>query len=160
MVKAIHAPLPAGVIAPVLTRAAGVAEIAARLPRATATVAVRITSDRELRRLNREFANEDHVTDVLSFAGEGDHLGDIAISWPAVLRQAAEFGHPETTELAVLCVHGLLHLLGWDHVTLEQQEEVSRLTLAALRRSRVAPGIKRVWSGYTRTKGLRHSPRA
>jgi rRNA maturation RNase YbeY len=160
VVKAVRAPVPTDVIEPVLAKAIQVPEIGARLGPAAATIAVRITSDRELRRLNREFAGEDHVTDVLSFAGPGDHLGDIAISWPAVVRQSAEYGHPTATELALLCVHGLLHLLGWDHATLEEQQEVSRLTFAALERSGLSPAMKRVWSGYTRTEGLRRSPRA
>jgi len=66
-----------------LNRAARVAEVAARLPVGGASVAVRITTDEELASLNRVFAGEEHATDVLSFAGEGEHLGDIAISWPA-----------------------------------------------------------------------------
>jgi probable rRNA maturation factor len=160
VVKAVRATVPVDVAAKVLVRALEVPEIAARFPQGAVTVAVRITSDRELRRLNREFAREDHVTDVLSFEGQDGHLGDLAISWPAVLRQADEHGHAEATELAVLCVHGLLHLLGWDHATPAQRNEVSRLTRAALRRSRITPVMKRIWSGYTRTEGLRRSPRA
>jgi probable rRNA maturation factor len=112
-----------------------VAEIAARLPEGEAAVAVRIASDASLRRLNRTYAREDHATDVLSFAGSGDHVGDIAISWPAVVRQAAEFGHDEKTEVALLVVHGLLHLLGWDHATAAERKEMNRLTVAALDRS-------------------------
>lgn len=144
----------------VLTRAATVPEVAARLPGDKRTVAIRITTDEEMARLNRDYAGDDRVTDVLSFAGEGDHLGDIAISWPAAVRQAAEYGHDDKTEVAMLAVHGLLHLLGWDHETAAERREVSRLTIAALDRSRIKPGRKWVWSGYTRVKGLRRSPRA
>src|SRR5262249_25839207 len=78
---------------------------------------IRVTGDRELRRLNREFLGEDHATDVLSFpSGDlpGGYLGDLALSWPAVLRQAEGFGHAPEVEAALLAVHGLLHLLGWD----------------------------------------------
>lgn len=161
VVKAVRANAPTEVIAAVLLRAAGVREISARLPRAAVSVAVRVTSDRELKRLNREFAGDDHATDVLSFAGDGSaHLGDIAISWPAVERQAAEFGHPEAAELALLCVHGLLHLLGWDHATPEGYEEMSRLSIDVLRPLGLKPPVKRIWSGYTRGEGLRRSPRA
>jgi probable rRNA maturation factor len=120
----------------VLARAAIVPEIGARLP-SGASVAVRLTSDAELRRLNRTYAGEDHATDVLSFAGSGDHLGDIAISWPATVRQSQEYGHPESTELALLAVHGLLHLAGWDHVSLGERKEMNRLTVAALKASRI-----------------------
>jgi probable rRNA maturation factor len=82
--------------------------------------------------LNRDFAGHDSATDVLSFAGSDAHLGDLAISWPMVLRQAREFGESEQTELSLLCVHGLLHLLGWDHDTAAERNEMTRITLAAL----------------------------
>ena len=100
---------------------------------------MRISGDRELRRLNSRYLGEDHATDVLSFPsgdqGPGAHLGDIVIAWPAVVRQAAGFGHSEEGELALLAVHGFLHLLGWDHATKKDQREMNRLTLAALARS-------------------------
>jgi probable rRNA maturation factor len=105
-------------------------------------VAVRLTTDDELRRLNRDYAGLDSVTDVLSFEGSHLHMGDLAISWPTVVRQAGEYGHPEPTELGLLAVHGLLHLLGWDHESAAQRKEMSRLTIAALALSglRPAPG--------------------
>lgn len=117
-------------------------EVEARLPKGTATVAVRLTTDDELRRLNRDFAEIDSVTDVLSFAGSHQHVGDLAISWPMAVRQAHEYGQPEQTELGLLCVHGLLHLLGWDHASAEQRKEMSRLTIDALALSglQIAPG--------------------
>ena len=84
----------------------------------------------------------DSATDVLSFAGSGHHVGDVAISWPATLRQAQQYGHPDQTELALLGVHGFLHLLGWDHASAAQRKEMSRLTVAALALSglKLAPG--------------------
>jgi probable rRNA maturation factor len=136
--KAVRGAPPATLIKEVLARAATVPEISARLASGASSVAVRLTSDTELRRLNRTYAAEDHATDVLSFAGDGDHLGDIAISWPAVVRQSNEYGHPETTELALLLVHGLLHLAGWDHISPSERKEMNRLTVAALK----ASGIK------------------
>jgi probable rRNA maturation factor len=135
--KAVRAAAPPAFIRQVLARAATVPEVAARLLNGPSTVAVRLTTDLELRRLNRSYAGEDHATDVLSFAGSGDHLGDIAVSWPAVVRQAGEHRHPETTELALLCVHGLLHLLGWDHASASERKEMSRLTVEALKLSRL-----------------------
>ncbi|HKW71687.1 MAG TPA: rRNA maturation RNase YbeY [Candidatus Dormibacteraeota bacterium] len=141
LVKAVPADISPAFVRGVLTRAAKVPEIAARLPDGRSTVAVRITDAAELERLNRTFAGEDHTTDVLSFEGEGDHLGDIAVSWPAVVEQAEQWGHDEKTELSVLVVHGLLHLLGWDHRTPAETEEMWRLT-------------------YTPLTGLRRSPRA
>ena len=129
---------PATFVKEVLAAAASVPEITARLPSGDLSVAVRLTSDSELRKLNRTYAGEDHVTDVLSFAGSGDHLGDIAISWPAAVRQAEEYGHAETTELALLSVHGLLHLAGWDHATAGERKEMTRLTVAALKASGIS----------------------
>lgn len=135
VVKAVRAPVAPGFMREVLTRAAAVPEVAARLPGRTSTVAVRLTSDMELRRLNLLYAGEDATTDVLSFAGEGDHLGDLAISWPMVVRQAEAHGHDSATELGLLCVHGLLHLLGWDHASQPERIEMSRLTRSALKLS-------------------------
>jgi len=141
VVKAVRAGVPPAFVRSVLERAAKVPEIAARLPEGHVTVAVLITDDAEMERLNRDFAGEAHPTDVLSFEGSGDHAGDIAISWPRVVAQAQEWGHGERDELAVLLVHGFLHLLGWDHSTPAETEEMWRLT-------------------YTRLQGLRRSPRA
>jgi probable rRNA maturation factor len=67
------------------------------------------------------------------------YLGDLALSWPAVARQAAEHGHSASVEAALLAVHGLLHLLGWDHATPADEREMTRLTLACLRRAGVVP---------------------
>jgi len=119
-------------------------EVNARLPAGEATIAVRLTGDEELRRLNLEFAGLDSSTDVLSFAGSGPHVGDLAISWPATLRQARQYGHSEETELGLLSVHGLLHLLGWDHASTTQRKEMSRLTVAALALSRLEPAPGRL----------------
>lgn len=86
-----------------------------------------ITNEAELHTLNRMFRGVDRTTDVLSFGEEGPdepfihvpdeprHLGDVAISFPHVVRQAVEFRHSPTYELAFLLVHGVLHLLGYDH---------------------------------------------
>jgi len=84
-----------------------------------------ITGDAELRRLNREFRKRDYPTDVLSFpagtpaGGQAGGLsyGEIAISFDAARRQAAEYGHCAEDEISILILHGLLHLLGMDHET-------------------------------------------
>lgn len=76
-----------------------------------------ITSDAELRRLNRQFRGQDTPTDVLSFpsaAGDG-FLGDLAISADRAAEQAADLGHSLDDEVRILMLHGLLHLLGMDH---------------------------------------------
>jgi probable rRNA maturation factor len=132
VVKAVKVPVPPAFLRGVLQRAASVPEVEARLPAGTATVAVRLTTDDELRRLNRDYASHDAATDVLSFEGSGPHVGDLAISWPMVVRQAREHRNSEQTELGLLAVHGLLHLLGWDHARAPERKEMNRLTRAAL----------------------------
>jgi rRNA maturation RNase YbeY len=135
--KAVRAPVKPAFVRTVLTAAGSVPELYARLSDEPSSVAVRLTGDRELRVLNRSFASLDETTDVLSFAGADRHIGDIAISWPAVIRQSEQYGHSAETELALLCVHGLLHLLGWDHERAAARREMSRLTRAALRVSKI-----------------------
>jgi probable rRNA maturation factor len=132
VVKAIRVPVPPAFLRGLLQRAVQVPEVEARLPAGSATIAVRLTTDEELRALNRDFAGHDSATDVLSFAGSNEHLGDLAISWPMVLRQAQEFGETDETELGLLSVHGLLHLMGWDHESAAERNEMTRITLAAL----------------------------
>lgn len=75
-----------------------------------------LTSDRKLRRLNAEFRGKGKATNVLSFpAGETDYLGDIAIAHGVTAREAAAEGKPFAHHAAHLAVHGVLHLLGFDH---------------------------------------------
>ncbi len=78
-----------------------------------------LTDDKELRRLNREFLSKDYATDVLSFpSGEEDgELGEMAISVDRAREQAEALGHNVETEIQILMLHGLLHLLGMDHET-------------------------------------------
>lgn len=129
-----------------LAAAAAEPEVRRRLPSGW-SLTLRISGDRALRRLNRDFLQEDHATDVLSFpSGESPYLGDVVVSWPAVLRQASEFGHPASAELALLSVHGLLHLLGWDHAEPVDEAEMNRLTLAGLRRSGVGLAADRLFT--------------
>jgi probable rRNA maturation factor len=138
LVKAVRAPLRARFLEDVLVRATDEPALQERLgAEGEREVTVRITGDRELRRLNREFLGEDEVTDVLSFPSGDDagYLGDLALSWPAVVRQAGGFGHPVDLEAALLAIHGLLHLLGWDHALPAEAAEMDRLTQACLSRA-------------------------
>ena len=105
-------------------------------------ITVMITGDEEIRRMNRDFKGEDKITDVLSFNEHGereegsdesdnewafesdedsDRLGDIAISLPQVERQAPANGKTTESELAMLTIHGVLHLLGYDHAEPEEE---------------------------------------
>ena len=137
VVKAVRAPVPPSFIRRVLKEAVRVPEVAAWMPVGKATVAVRVTDARELRQLNGSYAEEDYATDVLSFEGVWPHLGDIAVSWEAVESQALDYDHPPSTELALLVVHGLLHLLRWDHYEETERHEMWRLTIECLARSGV-----------------------
>ena len=84
--------------------------------RARGTVTVAIVSDARVRALNRQYRSKHKVTDVLSFpTGEGGYLGDVVIAAGVAACQAREAGHTLATELRVLALHGLLHLLGYDH---------------------------------------------
>ncbi len=89
-----------------------------------------VTSD-FIHELNKNYRNIDRVTDVISFALEDDKtfnldnyrvLGDIYICLDKVKSQALEYGHSFKRELSFLAVHGLLHLLGYDHMTKEEEE--------------------------------------
>ena len=82
-------------------------------------VQVLLTSDAEIKRLNKAFRGKNKPTDILSFpAGpEAPYAGDLAISLETAARQAAEHSHPLATELKILLLHGLLHLAGEDHET-------------------------------------------
>ena len=109
--------------------------------RARGVVSVALVSDNRVRALNRAYRRKDHATDVLSFpagppprrtrrtgrsqpvrspvspesTAEGGFLGDIVIARGVARRQARDAHHSEQTELRVLALHGLLHLLGYDH---------------------------------------------
>ncbi len=108
----------------------------------SSNVTVLLTGDDALRDLNRQFAGEDKVTDVLAFGSgaffpgdEGDAagLGDIAIALPQARRQAAAAGHSEDREIAMLTAHGVLHLLGYDHAEPDEEREMFGITDAILR---------------------------
>ncbi len=89
------------------------------------TVSVLLTTDTQLKRLNRTFRGKNKPTDILSFPSDPipglpaahQHAGDLAISLDTAERQAASFGHPLEAELRILLLHGLLHLSGLDHET-------------------------------------------
>lgn len=81
------------------------------------SIACLVTSDAEVRRLNRRFRGKNSTTDVLSFPSseKNGFAGDLAISVDRARRQAAEQGHSLEEELRILILHGALHLTGLDH---------------------------------------------
>ncbi len=109
-------------------------------------VALAVVSDRHIRRLNENFRGKDQPTDVLSFPhasrtshpAHPAHLGDIVISADTARRQARDAGHAYVTELKVLALHGLLHLLGYDHHARSDRGRMARLE----RRLRAKGGLR------------------
>ena len=114
---------------------------------ADAEVSITLTDDAHIHALNREYRAVDRPTDVISFAlneseepeiagGPAiDVLGDIVLSVERAKAQAAEYGHSLRREIGFLTVHGMLHLLGYDHVEeaeRQEMEEEQRLVMAAL----------------------------
>lgn len=89
-----------------------------------------------IQEINREYRGMDKVTDVISFAFEDNGrlvynnvrlLGEIYICIPRMIEQAKEYGHTEKRELSFLAVHGLLHLLGYDHMEKEDEKKMFAL---------------------------------
>ena len=84
-------------------------------------VSIKFVGDIKMRRLNREYRGNDRTTDVLAFAFReaggpfSPMLGDVVISIPMARRQAKSFGHSLSEELVRLFIHGVLHLVGYDH---------------------------------------------
>jgi probable rRNA maturation factor len=98
------------------------------------SLSVVITDDDEIQSLNRQFRGIDAPTDVLSFADdapdaafvdapdETPYLGDVILSFPRAQAQAAEQGHGTAQEVRLLIVHGILHLLGYDHAEPDEKD--------------------------------------
>jgi probable rRNA maturation factor len=92
-----------------------------------------ITDDEGIQALNRDFLGVDAPTDVLSFSAQedggpfvaapdaGGYLGDVILSYPRAVEQARQQGHSTEQELNLLVVHGVLHLLGYDHAGAEEK---------------------------------------
>lgn len=101
-----------------------------------AELSITIVDNETIQEINKQYRDKDQPTDVISFALEehgeeeieirGDnlprHLGDIIISIEKVNEQANEYGHSFNRELGFLAVHGFLHLLGYDHMTTEEEK--------------------------------------
>ena len=105
------------------------------------SLSIRITDDSEIRNLNKIYRKIDKVTDVLSFEGDFDdpdlgtrYLGDIVISYPQAEFQANKRGHQTIEEIQLLTVHGLLHLLGYDHADDEKKENMWSLQKQILKK--------------------------
>jgi probable rRNA maturation factor len=106
------------------------------LEREGAELSIVLVNDDLIQELNRQYRGKDAVTDVLSFAmSEGEFgdvnpmvLGDVVISVPTARRQAHRFKREVFDQVVFLLAHGLLHLVGFDHATDEQEREMNRRT--------------------------------
>lgn len=110
-----------------------------------AEVSLVFTGEKRIRDLNRSYRGMDRVTDVLSFEGENEddfispedgisYLGEIFICYPRAAWQAKEKKHPLEKEIDILFIHGLFHLLGYDHIKDEDYEVMRRKEEKALRK--------------------------
>ncbi|SJZ96278.1 rRNA maturation RNase YbeY [Selenihalanaerobacter shriftii] len=98
---------------------------AAQLEEATPKeVSVALVDNKYIKELNHEYRNKDEPTDVLSFPLDDEFLGDIIISLERAKEQAKEYGHSLAREIGFLTVHGMLHLLGYDH---KEQDDKAKM---------------------------------
>lgn len=111
-------------------------EVLKMLGKAQGEVSLLFSGDSRIRELNRRFRNVDAATDVMAFPSgdRGGFLGDIIISVETASRQADQLGHSLQYELAVLLVHGILHLIGYTDHDDGAQEEMSRRSEGILKR--------------------------
>jgi probable rRNA maturation factor len=110
-----------------------------------AEVSLVFTGEKRIKDLNKRYRGIDRVTDVLSFEGENDdgfvdpkddisYLGEVFICCSRAKKQAAEHAHPLGNEIDILLVHGLFHLLGYDHIQDSDYEVMRRKEERVLRR--------------------------
>jgi probable rRNA maturation factor len=120
---------------------AGLARWLVRIaPRAAhGELGIALVSDARMRVLNRSYRGKDYATDVLSFASDG--LGDIVIATGVATRQARAHGHSYQTELRVLALHGLLHLLGYDHESRGDRGRMARAEARLRRKGGLGAGL-------------------
>jgi probable rRNA maturation factor len=124
----------------------------------SAELTVVIADDETLQELNRTFRGVDAPTDVLSFGGEApdfvaapdaaDYLGDVVISYPRARAQAT--GHNVEAELALLVIHGVLHLLGHDHLEPDEKEAMWKRQATALEKL----GLAHIQDAAPKARGL------
>ncbi|TJY56768.1 rRNA maturation RNase YbeY [Sinimarinibacterium sp. CAU 1509] len=102
----------------------------AALPRRHGELTIRIVDADESRTFNREYRGKDKPTNVLSFDGDGEVLGDLVICAPVVAQEALEQGKPARAHWAHMVVHGCLHLQGYDH---EHDADATRMEAREIR---------------------------
>ena len=130
-------------------RAAEACLSAARCPDGEVEISIALADDATQQKLNRDYRGRDAPTNVLSFAASADGngadpaagptlLGDVVLAYETVSREARDQGKSLSDHLSHLVVHGVLHLLGYDHEADADAEEMERLEVAVLDRLGVA----------------------
>jgi probable rRNA maturation factor len=119
--------------------------------RAAGEVSVALVSDARMIALNRQYRRKDTPTDVLSFVAD-EPLGDIVIATGVARRQAKDAGHSYQAELRVLALHGLLHLLGYDHHDSIDNGRMARVEARLRRKGGLATGLIERASAHPRTR--------
>ena len=119
-------------------KAAVMATLRKAAPHVVGEVAVVLTGDDEIRRLNKRYRDKDRATDVLSFdvddgRNAGEPFGDVVVSVETARRQARAYGAPLLEEMQRLIVHGTLHLCGYDHHERREAARMHGLTRRLLR---------------------------
>lgn len=113
-------------------------DVVLSMQKQTGSVVIRLVDEAESQQLNSQYRHKNAATNVLSFPFEApmqiedDHLGDLVICVPVVNREAVEQGKPVNSHWAHMVIHGMLHLLGYDHINEEdaevmEQQEISML---------------------------------
>ena len=90
-------------------------------------ISLAFVGDAEIKKINNIYRGLNQATDILSFAGEGDFLGELVIDYGQIKRQAGDFKHSAGQELIFILAHGLLHLIGYDDKTEKGRLEMIRL---------------------------------
>jgi probable rRNA maturation factor len=97
-----------------------------------------LMDNKSIQDMNKNYRNKDYATDVLTFPdGSFHHLGDVFISLEKCKEQADEYGHSFDRELGFLVIHGLLHTLGYDHQTKEEETQMFSLQEQILRKAKL-----------------------
>ncbi|MEA3449749.1 MAG: rRNA maturation RNase YbeY [Patescibacteria group bacterium] len=90
-------------------------------------ISIAFVGDKRMQKLNQQYRNINKITDVLSFAGEGDDLGELVLNYQQIKRQYKRFSQNISEELVFILVHGLLHLLEYKDDTKKGKEEMNKL---------------------------------
>jgi len=112
--------------------------VAVALPKnKNAELTIRVVNCKESQTLNKKYRNKNRPTNILSFAGDDHYLGDLVICAPLVKKEAGEQNKPLMHHFAHLTIHGVLHLLGYDHHTKKQAKIMENLEVKILKKLKI-----------------------